>query len=101
MQFVKQPITLSITNIDVKTQQSKNVDSSKHSVLFPNNIRCIIKTNIIISLIEDPNGLIFENIYLYSMSLYQPKYVYLREILGHIEEIGFHIFSSNDDHHFN
>lgn len=104
MQLVKQPIDLPIKNIDVKTHISNTLRSNRHSILFPNSIRCIMcgpsncgKTNVIISLLEDPNGLKFANVYLYSMSLYQPKYIYLKSLLGGIKEIGFFTFSSNEE----
>lgn len=105
MQFVKQPTKIVVNNIDSKTYSRKdNNNSIKHSILLPNSIRCIIcgpsncgKTNVLISLLEDPNGLRFENIYLYSLSLYQPKYVYLQHLFSQINEIGFFTFSSNED----
>lgn len=104
MQFIQQPTTIAIKNFDCKTHAFKSDNPNKHGPLLPNSIRCIVcgpsgcgKTNVIISLLEDPNGLRFENIYLYSMSLYQPKYVYLKNVLSEIEEIGFHPFASNDE----
>lgn len=105
MKFVKQATKIVVNNIDSKTYGGKNKEaSSKHSILLPNSIRCIIcgpsncgKTNVLISLLEDPNGLRFENLYLYSLSLYQPKYVYLQHLFAHIKEIGFFMFSSNDE----
>lgn len=103
MQFVKQPVVLPIKNIDGKMQQTGERGKRRHGVLLPNSIRCIIcgpsncgKTNVIISLLEDPNGLKFNNVYLYSMSLHQPKYMYLKKLLSEIEEIGFYTFSSNE-----
>lgn len=105
MKFVKQATNIVVNNIDSKAYGGKIKDeSNKHSILLPNSIRCLIcgpsncgKTNVLISLLEDPNGLRFENIYLYSLSLYQPKYVYLQHLLSHIKEIGFFMFSSNDE----
>lgn len=76
----------------------------KHGVLLPNSIRCIIsgpsscgKTAVMLSLIGDINGLRFENIYIYSKSLYQPKYEFLDKVLNNIKEIGLFKFSENDD----
>jgi len=49
------------------------------------------KTNVLISLLESPHN--FENVYVYSKSLQQPKYWYLENLLTSIEEIGyFYIF---------
>lgn len=76
----------------------------KHSSLLPNSIRCIIcgpsgvgKTNVIINLLEDPNGLRFENVYVYSKSLFQPKYMYLKKVLTGVKGMGCYFYSSNDD----
>lgn len=55
------------------------------------------KTNIIINLLESPNGLRFENVYIYSKSLFHPKYVYLQNLLSNIKGMGCFMFSSNDD----
>lgn len=99
MQYVKQAIDIPVRNIDV----SKTVDLRRHSALLPNSIRCIIagpsncgKTNLLISLIESEHGLKFENIYIYSKSLEQEKYTYLKNVFSDMNEIGFHTFSSSD-----
>ena len=72
--------------------------------MLPNTIRGIVcgpsncgKTNALISLLESPNGLRFENIYVYSKSLQQPKYRYLENLLSPIEEISYFTFSNNSD----
>ena len=74
------------------------------SPLLPNIIRCIIcgpsncgKTNALISLIESPYGIRFENVYVYSKSLFQPKYRYLEELLESINGIDYYAFSNNRD----
>jgi len=54
------------------------------------------KTNIMLSLIESPNGLKFENVYIFLESLYQPKYEYLEKLIKPIEGMGYHTFSHND-----
>lgn len=76
----------------------------KHGNLLPNSIRCIIcgpsncgKTNVMFNLLFDPNGLRFENIYIFSKSLYQPKYMFLNKILSKISLIGYHTFSDNEE----
>jgi len=48
------------------------------------------------SLIESPNGLIFENVYIFSKSLYKPKYEYLEKLIKPIKGMGYHTFSHND-----
>lgn len=103
MQFVKQRASLPIKNVDQFLLTNKKKQKIKHSALLPNSIRCIIcgpsncgKTNVVISLIEDPNGLCFENIYIFSKSLQQPKYRYLEKILRPIKGLGLYTFSDND-----
>lgn len=102
MKFIKQKVSLPIKNIEVNRE--KNDNFRKHSTLLPNNIRCIIcgpsgvgKTNVIINLLESPNGLRFENVYIYSKSLFQPKYVYLQKVISRIKGMGCFLFTSNDD----
>lgn len=102
MKFIKQKVTLPMSNVDLKNDGEKNFH--KHSKLFPNSIRCIIcgpsgvgKTNVIINLLENPNGLKFENVYIYSKSLFQPKYVYIQKVLSSIKGMGCYLFSSNDE----
>lgn len=100
MRFVKQALTLPILNLDRETTKR----NQRHGVLLPDTIRCIIcgpsncgKTNLLMSLLEDVNGLRFQNVYVYSKSLYQPKYVMLEEMLKPIHGMGYHTFTSNDD----
>ena len=64
----------------------------RHGNLLPDTIRAVFcgqsncgKTNTLLSLITEPSGVRFENIYLYSKSLNQPKYVYLEELLEPID----------------
>jgi len=68
-----------------------------------NTIRTLIvgpsncgKSNIILSLIESPNGLKLENVYIFSKSLYQPKYEYLEKLINPIKGMGYHTFSHNE-----
>lgn len=100
MRFIEQRINIPVRNVDTSPQDKK---SKKHSDLLPNSIRCIIagpsncgKTNLLISLLESEHGLKFENIYIYSKTLDQEKYEYLKKMLTGIEELGFYTFSSSD-----
>lgn len=102
MRFTKQVTNISIRNLDESTSSS-NLNSKRHSILLPNSIRCIIagpsncgKTNLLIGMIESENGLKFENIYIYSKSLEQDKYKYLRKLFFPLKNIGFFTFSSSD-----
>lgn len=72
----------------------------KHGKLFPNNIRALIigpsnsgKTNLMLTLLVDKNGLRFENVYLFSKSLNQAKYRYLEKILRGVKNVGFFKFA--------
>lgn len=76
----------------------------RHGPLLPSSIRGLSiepsncgKTNVMISLLTHPQGLCFENIYLYSKSLHQPKYEYLRDVLTPIKGLGFNTFNNNED----
>lgn len=100
MKIVKQKLSLSVENNDFEKCKSSY---KKHGPLFPSTIRCIIvgpsncgKTNVMISLIEHENGLKFENVYVYSRSLYQPKYLYLSELLTPIKGINYYAFSASE-----
>lgn len=100
MKVIKQKQKINIEPFDVKDVNSKR----KHSKLLPNSIRCIIsgpsscgKTAVILSLITDPNGLKFENIYIYSKSLYQPKYQFLENVLKNVKGVRFYKYSENEE----
>lgn len=102
MKIVPQEVTLNVENHDFDSFDSK--DKQKHGPLFPSTIRGIIvgpsncgKTNLMITLLEHPNGLKFENIYVYSKSLYQPKYIYLKKLLKPIKGISFNSYCSNEN----
>lgn len=102
MQIIKQEHSIPVLNLDDIVINTYKIQ--KHGPLLPSSIRCIIcgasgcgKTNVVISLIVHPNALRFENIYIYSKSLNQPKYEFLKEIFQSIKEIGYYDFSENDD----
>ena len=46
-----------------------------------------------ITLLTHPLGLCFENVYIYSKSLYQPKYEYLQKVFTPIKGLGYYTFS--------
>lgn len=103
MKIVKQKYQLTVPNMDEYLSSSNN-DSykSNHGSLLPASVRCIIagpsncgKTNAMIALLTDPNGLRFKNVYVYSKSLYQPKYQYIKQVLEPIKGLGYHEFTDN------
>lgn len=102
MRFTKQVTNIPIRNVD-ESVSCTDMKLRRHSVLLPNSIRCIIagpsncgKTNLLIGLIESEHGLKFENIYIYSKSLEQEKYKYLRNLFAPMKNIGFYTFTSSD-----
>lgn len=50
-----------------------------------------------LSLLQHPNGLKFENIYIYSKSLHQPKYEFLEKAIRPIKGMGLYTFANNTD----
>lgn len=101
MRFTKQLIDITVRNSE---ERESTIVETRHSHLLPNNLRCIIagpsgsgKTNVLISLIESEYGLKFENLYLYSKTLDQNKYVNLCEMLRPIKEIGCYTFTSSQN----
>ncbi|KYN13291.1 hypothetical protein ALC57_14520 [Trachymyrmex cornetzi] len=102
MRFVRQSRMIKVTNLDGKVQTDK--ETRKHGNMLPASIRAIVcgpsncgKTNVLISLLESPHDVRFENVYVYSKSLQQPKYRNLANLLASIEEIGYFTFSNNSD----
>lgn len=105
MSFIKQPIDIPVTtDREWDPLVSANTER-KHSALLPNSIRCIIagpsncgKTNLLINLIISEHGLKFENVYVYSKTLWQPKYTYLEQLFGPLDDvIGYHQFANSDE----
>jgi len=100
MRLISQKQKILVRNINDGNE--KNLPP-RHSALLPNTIRALIvgpsncgKTNIMLSLIESPNGLKFENVYIFSKSLYQSKYEYLEKLIKPIKGMGYHTFSHNE-----
>ena len=50
-----------------------------------------------LSLLFDPNGLKFENVYVYSKSLQQPKYELLKQVLNLVKGVKYFAFGENDE----
>lgn len=102
MDFKQQKIKLPVNNVDIIV--GENVTRHKrHGELLPDSIRAVFcgpsncgKTNALLSLIMHPNGLKFENIYVYSKSLNQPKYVFLKDLLKPISQIKYFAFGDRE-----
>lgn len=96
-QLQKLPVVNFDTNIEIKR-------INKHGSLLGDCKRSLIvgpsgcgKTNALISLLTHPNGLRFTNIYLYSKTLFQPKYAYLRAVLAPLKYIGYYEYENSND----
>lgn len=105
MRFRKQPIDIPVS-VDTAWDPSVAIANvRRHSKLLPNSIRCIIagpsncgKTNLLINLIVSEHGLKFQHIYVYSKTLWQSKYKYLRKLFRSLNGsvVGYHEFSNAD-----
>lgn len=102
MDFKEQTLKLPIINFDALTESHKGCHK-RHGNLLPSSIRAVFcgpsncgKTNALLSLIIHPNGLKFENIYVYSKSLNQPKYQFLEKLVRPIDGIEYFPFSEHE-----
>lgn len=93
-----------ISNIDELTVDGIPKNVGRHGALFPDSVRCIItgpsasgKTNLLLNLITNINGLKFLNVYIFSKSLYQAKYQLLEKILSNVPQVSLFKFDANDD----
>lgn len=97
MMFVKQGV------LPVKKfNTDKPAIAKRHGDLLPDSIRCIIcgpstcgKTNSMMSLLTHKNGLRFANLYVYSKSLFQPKYRLLEKVMKRIQGMGYFPYADN------
>lgn len=103
MKLQKQQTLLPVLNFDKLIPQNNEI-IDRHGCLLPNTVRAIFvgpsncdKTNALLSLIINPNGRRFENIYLYSKSLNQLKYEFLKNVLDPIEGVQYFPFSDHED----
>lgn len=92
MWIERQSFSIPIKNYEIESNKFR-----KHGKLFGGaSKRGIIcgpsgcgKTSTIIALLTSKNGIRFENIYVYSKSLYQKSYEFLRALLNSIKEIDY------------
>uniref|UniRef100_A0ABD2W597 Uncharacterized protein n=1 Tax=Trichogramma kaykai TaxID=54128 RepID=A0ABD2W597_9HYME len=99
MEFSSQPLSLEVNNFDHNKSEKKN----RHGSLLPDTMRALFvgpsncgKTNCLLALITHPNGLRFENVYIYSKSLNQPKYKFLQELLEPIDGMQYLAFNDQE-----
>ena len=96
---------IKIRNLDKKIKNGSIIKRRRHGDLLPNSIRATIvgpsnvrKTELMINLVINPNGLNFQNLYIYSKSLNQEKYQYLTKIMSKLQKtdnIGYYTFANN------
>lgn len=105
MKFIKQDNKLEIYNFDKIMSKKHKVKRTKlHGKLLPDSVRCLIvgpsncgKTNLMLNLLFSPEGLYFENVYVFSKTLYQGKYELLKCVLENNDGIGYFAYSENDE----
>lgn len=100
MRFVEQATRIEV----VKVVGEEGSKKSRHGALLPHSIRAVIcgrsscgKTQANINLLLSKNSLKYENVYVFSKSLAQPKYSFLEKLFAGIPEIGYYAFSNNHD----
>ena len=98
----KQPVKLPIVNFDTIVDHGR--EKKYHGELLSDSIRAVIsgpsnceKTNSLLALLTHPNGLRFENVYVYSKSLNQPKYKFLKKLLKPIDGIQYFPFNEYEE----
>lgn len=105
MKIVQQAQKLSIQDMDFKEERFGSGHKQKHGPLLPNSIRCVVcgpsncgKTNVLFNLLFDVNGLRFQNVYVFSKSLFQPKYKMLETVMRSLsdEGVGYYAYSENE-----
>jgi len=71
-----------------------NKTAQRHSPIFPKNLFCIIagatasgKTNLVVNLLMQKDMLNYSDVYIYSSTLYQPAYVYLKSCYETFEKL--------------
>ncbi|KAF4529737.1 hypothetical protein B566_EDAN017889 [Ephemera danica] len=101
MKLERQIHHLNVTNFD---DGSAKKARKANGPLLPEQIRCIIsgpsacgKTQLILNLLTQTNGLKFANIYIYSKTLFQPKYEILTKIMDCLPELGYFRYDKSDE----
>lgn len=96
--------TLPIINLDIFDNNHIKTKKKKHGELLPHSVRAGFfgesgcgKTMAVLTLIFHPNGLRFENIYIFCKSLYQSKYKLLETVLKNVKEVGYFPFDENEN----
>lgn len=101
MEFTKQQVALPVENFDDAGGEKV---FPRHGKLLPTSIRAIFagpsgcgKSNALLSLLTHPNGLRFANLYIYSKSLNQPKYEFLRKVIEPLNDMQYFAYTDHED----
>lgn len=96
LDVVQQKEELVINDLYHLTVDSNACKIIKHGKILPHTVRCIIsgssnveKTNDAFNLLTKPNDVHFNNVYVFSKSLNQPKYQLLEKISSNIPETSY------------
>lgn len=102
LSFHQQGTQLPVVNFDHLVQEIPN--NKRHGHLLPSTVRALIvgpsacgKSNALLSLLTHPNGLRFENIYVYCKSLNQKKYVFLKKLMQEVGDVGYFEFAHHEN----
>jgi hypothetical protein len=101
MEFRKQRTRFVLEPVGGRGEGKKK--KSRHGPLLPDSIRAIIcgpsncgKTNLMVNLLFHRNGLRYQNCYIYSKSLHQPKYRHVKKVLRRVPEVTLKMFGAKD-----
>lgn len=104
MKFIQQSSKLPIENFDLIVENKKKKKFKRHGTLLPSSIRAVFcgpsncgKTNSLFTLLTDINGVRFENVYVYSKSLCQPKYKFLKQLLDSVKGVKYFPYGDHDE----
>lgn len=103
MRLIKQSTSIPIMNMD-DLSSKKKIHENRHSSLLPNFGRYIVvgssnsgRTNAVLSLLLSENGLKYSSIYIYSPTIEQDKYEFLKKVLQPLKEVNIFMFKSTDE----
>ena len=78
--------------IDYSKHYVKQTNNTKHAAFFPKNIFCVIagatgcgKTNLMLNFLLNQGYLDYNKVYIYSSTLYQPSYQFLKTYYDNLE----------------
>lgn len=104
MDIIQNGYSFEIENIDNLTVDNVKLKEGKHGKLLPDSVRSIVsgpsncgKTNVVFNLLTNPNGLRFNNVYIFSKSLGQPKYQLLDKIISDVKEVSLYKFDASSE----